>query len=204
MIIKRLYEEFDLSIERILLKEYRRLKLTMAEMSVLIALFSIYKKRKTFTIASISRRVDIGSDAIGNAVESLLEKGYVSTKLESKDGKEREVFDLDQALERIENLLRQDEIERLKERVENDIMNVIRLFEQGLGRGLLPYELENIRRWFEEKDFSSDQIIKAIEEAGDRVSVKLVERMLNQSALKPIEIDSDLEEALDQIYKNIK
>ncbi|HPG42533.1 MAG TPA: winged helix DNA-binding protein [Acholeplasmataceae bacterium] len=204
MIIKRLYEEFDLSIERILLKEYRRLKLTMAEMSVLIALFSIYKKRKTFTIASISRRVDIGSDAIGNAVESLIEKGYVSTKLESKDGKEREVFDLDQALERIENLLRQDEIERLKERVENDIMNVIRLFEQGLGRGLLPYELENIRRWFEEKDFSSDQIIKAIEDAGDRVSVKLVERMLNQSALKPIEIDSDLEEALDQIYKNIK
>jgi DNA replication protein len=204
MIIKRLYEEFDLSIERILLKEYRRLKLTMAEMSVLIALFSIYKKRKTFTIASISRRVDIGSDAIGNAVESLLEKGYVTTKLESKDGKEREIFDLDQALERIENLLRQDEIERLKERVENDIMNVIRLFEQGLGRGLLPYELENIRRWFEEKDFSSDQIIKAIEEAGDRVSVKLVERMLNQSALKPIEIDSDLEEALDQIYKNIK
>ena len=204
MIIKRLYEEFDLSIERILLKEYRRLKLTMAEMSVLIALFSIYKKRKTFTIASISRRVDIGSDAIGNAVESLLEKGYVSTKLESKDGKEREVFDLDQALERIENLLRQDEIERLKERVENDIMNVIRLFEQGLGRGLLPYELENIRRWFEEKDFSSDQIIKAIEDAGDRVSVKLVERMLNQNALKPIEIDSDLEEALDQIYKNIK
>ncbi len=204
MIIKRLYEEFDLSIERILLKEYRRLKLTMAEMSVLIALFSIYKKRKTFTIASISRRVDIGSDAIGNAVESLLEKGYVTTKLESKDGKEREIFDLDQALEKIENLLRQDEIERLKERVENDIMNVIRLFEQGLGRGLLPYELENIRRWFEEKDFSSDQIIKAIEEAGDRVSVKLVERMLNQSALKPIEIDSDLEEALDQIYKNIK
>jgi DNA replication protein len=204
MIIKRLYEEFDLSIERILLKEYRRLKLTMAEMSVLIALFSIYKKRKTFTIASISRRVDIGSDAIGNAVESLLEKGYVTTKLESKDGKEREIFDLDQALERIENLLRQDEIERLKERVENDIMNVIRLFEQGLGRGLYPYELENIRRWFEEKDFSSDQIIKAIEDAGDRVSVKLVERMLNQNALKSIEIDSDLEEALDQIYKNIK
>jgi DNA replication protein len=204
MIIKRLYEEFDLSIERILLKEYRRLKLTMAEMSVLIALFSIYKKRKTFTIASISRRVDIGSDAIGNAVESLLEKGYVTTKLESKDGKEREIFDLDQALEKIENLLRQDEIERLKERVENDIMSIIRLFEQGLGRSLYPYELENIRRWFEEKDFSSDQIIKAIEDAGDRVSVKLVERMLNQNALKPIEIDSDLEEALDQIYKNIK
>lgn len=204
MIIKRLYEEFDLSIERILLKEYRRLKLSMAEMSVLIALFSIYKKRKTFTIASISRRVDIGNDAIGNAVESLIEQGFVNVKLESKDGKEREIFDLDPALEKIESLMRQDEIERLKERVENEIVDVIRRFEQGLGRSLLPYEFENIRRWFEEKAFTSDQIIKAIEEAGDRVSIKLIERMLNQNALKPIEIDADLEEALDQIYKNIK
>lgn len=204
MIIKRLYEEFDLSIERILLKEYRRLKLSMAEMSVLIALFSIYKKRKTFTIASISRRVDIGNDAIGNAVESLIDKGFVSVKLESKDGKEREIFDLDFALEKLENLMRQDEIERLRESKENEIMEVIRLFEQGLGRGLLPYELENIRRWFEEKSFTSEQMIKAIEDAGERVSIKLVERMLNQNALKPIEIDADLEEALDQIYKNIK
>ncbi|MDY0295519.1 MAG: hypothetical protein RBQ71_06905 [Acholeplasmataceae bacterium] len=204
MIIKRLYEEFDLSIERILLKEYRRLKLSMAEMSVLIALFSIYKKRKTFTIASISRRVDIGNDAIGNAVESLIDKGFVSVKLESKDGREREIFDLDFALEKIENLMRQDEIDRLRESKENEIMEVIRLFEQGLGRGLLPYELENIRRWFEEKSFTSEQMIKAIEDAGERVSIKLVERMLNQNALKPIEIDADLEEALDQIYKNIK
>lgn len=204
MIIKRLYEEFDLSIERILLKEYRRLQLSMAEMSVLIALFSIYKKRKTFTIASISRRVDIGSDAIGNAVESLIEQGFVSVKLESKDGKEREIFDLDQALEKIENLLRQDEAERIKERAENEVIKIIRMFEQGLGRGLLPYELENIRRWLEEKAFTTDQVIQCIEDAGDRLSVKLVERMLNQNELKPIEIDSDLEEALDRIYKNIK
>lgn len=204
MIIKKLYEEFDLSIERILLKEYRRLKLSMAEMSVLIALFSIYKKRKTFTIASISRRVDLESDVIGNAIESLINKGFVNVKLETKDGREREIFDLDEAMERIEELYRIDELDRLKELTENDMMTVIKLFEQGLGRGLLPYELENIRRWFEEKQFSSDVIIKCIHEAGERISVKLVERMLNQEVLKSIEIDADLEEALDQIYKNIK
>ncbi len=204
MIIKKLYEEFDLSIERILLKEYRRLKLSMAEMSVLIALFSIFKKRKTFTIASISRRVDLENEVIGNAVESLINKGFVSVKLENKDGKEREIFNLDQAMENIEELYRLDEIERIKETAENDIVETIKLFEQGLGRGLLPYELENIRRWFEENQFSADTIIACIKDAGDRVSVKFVERMLNQQKLKPIEIDSDLEEALDQIYKNIK
>ena len=204
MIIKRLFEEFDLSIERILLKEYRRLKLSMAEMSVLIALFSIYKKRKSFTIASISRRVDLNQEDIGNAVESLIEKRFVNVKLEQKEGKEREIFDLDFALEKIEDLYRQDEMNSLRVQLENDIVEIIRWFEQGLGRTLLPYELDNIRRWFEEKAFTSEQIIACVKDAGDRVSVKLVERMLNQNALKPVEIDADLEEALDQIYKNIK
>jgi DNA replication protein len=204
MIIKRLFEEFDLSIERILLKEYRRLKLTMAEMSVLIALFSIYKKRKTFTIASISRRVDLSQEDIGNAIESLISKHFVNVKLEQKEGKEREIFDLDFALEKIEDLYRQDELDAFHEQLENDIVDIIRWFEQGLGRPLLPYELDNIRRWFEEKTFTHEQILSCIKDAGDRVSVKLVERMLHQNVLKPIEIDADLEEALDQIYKNIK
>ena len=176
----------------------------MAEMSVLIALFSIYKKRKTFTIASISRRVDLANDDIGNAIESLISKGFLNVKLENKEGKEREIFDLDQAMENIEELFRIDELDKLKEQKENDVVQTIKMFEQGLGRGLLPYELENIRRWFEEKQFTAEQIIKCIKDAGDRVSIKLVERMLNQNALKPIEIDADLEEALDQIYKNIK
>ncbi|MDY0074304.1 MAG: hypothetical protein WC992_05335 [Acholeplasmataceae bacterium] len=204
MIIKRLYEEFDLSIERILLKEYRRLNLTMAEMSVLIALFSIYKKRKSFTIASISRRVDIGSEDIGNAVESLIDKGFVGIHLEKKEGKEREIFCLDQALLKMEELFREDEMTELKETLENEIVDTIKLLEQGLGRGLLPYELENIRRWYEEKAFTTEDIHRCILEAGEQVSVKLVERMLNQSSLKPVEIDAELEEALDQIYKNIK
>lgn len=204
MIIKKLYEEFDLSIERILLKEYRRLKLNMAEMSVLIALFSIYKKRKTFTTASISRRVELSNDDIGNAIESLINKGFLTVKLESKEGKEREIFDLDVAMEKLEELFRMDELELLRGVKENEVVDVIKLFEQGLGRGLLPYELENIRRWFDEKQFTGEQILKCIKEAGDRVSIKLVERMLNQNELKPIEIDADLEEALDKIYKNIK
>ncbi len=204
MIIKRLYEEFDLSIERILLKEYRRLKLTMAEMSVLIALFSIYKKRKTFTIASIARRVDLSTDDIGNAVEALMTKGFVTIRLDDKDGKEREVFDLDQALLAIEELLKKDEKDRLREQQENEISEILRAFEQGLGRPLYTYEFETIRRWFDEQLFTSDQIKKAIVDAGERVSVKLVERMLNQADMKHVEIDSELEEALDQIYKNIK
>lgn len=204
MIIKRMYEEYDLSIERILLKEYRRLKLSMIEMSVLIALFSIYKKRRTFTIAAISRRVDYNQDEIGNAVESLIENGFVHVCLENKDGKEREIFHLDFALQMIENLFIEDDQERLRQEIENELLLIIKRFEQGLGRGLLSYELETIRRWFEDKLWTSEAIMRAIDDCEDQVSIKRVERMLSQSGIKPIEIDAKVDAALDRLYKKIK
>ena len=204
MILKRLFEDYDLAIERILVKESKRLKLTMKEMSVLLALFSIYKKRRTFTMASLSRRVELSSEEIGAAIESLIDKSFLIISLESKDGKEREVFSLDQVFVKIESLYRQDEIERIKDEELTYISQTIKLFEQGLGRSLLPYELENIRRWYEDKTYTHEAILKAIETARDKVSIKYVERILNQIIPDQIEIDSDVEKALDEVFKNIR
>lgn len=204
MILKRLFEDYDLAIERILVKESKRLKLTMKEMSVLLALFSIYKKRRTFTMASLSKRVELPNDEIGAAIESLIEKNMLTICLENKDGKEREVFSLDQVFVKIEALYKQDEIETIKNEELTYISKTIQLFEQGLGRSLLPYELENIRRWYEEKTYTHEAIIKAIESARDKVSIKYVERILNQIIPEQIEIDSDVEKALDEVFKNIR
>ncbi|MBU1142322.1 MAG: DnaD domain protein [Firmicutes bacterium] len=204
MILKRLFEDYDLAIERILVKESKRLKLTMKEMSVLLALFSIYKKRRTFTMASLSRRVELSSEEIGAAIESLIDKSFLIISLESKDGKEREVFSLDQVFLKIESLYRQDEVERIKDEELTYISQTIKLFEQGLGRSLLPYELENIRRWYEDKTYTHEAILKAIETARDKVSIKYVERILNQIIPDQIEIDSDVEKALDEVFKNIR
>jgi len=204
MILKRLFEDYDLAIERILVKESKRLKLTMKEMSVLLALFSIYKKRRTFTMASLSRRVELSNEEIGAAIESLIDKNMLIITLENKDGKEREVFSLDEVFLKIESLYRQDEIERIKNEELTYISQTIHLFEQGLGRSLLPYELENIRRWYEDKTYAHEAIIKAIESAKDKVSIKYVERILNQIIPEQVEIDSDVEKALDEVFKNIR
>ncbi|PKK99315.1 MAG: DNA replication protein [Tenericutes bacterium HGW-Tenericutes-2] len=204
MILKRLFEDYDLAIERILVKESKRLKLTMKEMSVLLALFSIYKKRRTFTMASLSRRVELSNEEIGAAIESLIDKNMLIISLENKDGKEREVFSLDEVFLKIESLYRQDEIERIKNEELTYISQTIHLFEQGLGRSLLPYELENIRRWYEDKTYAHEAIIKAIESAKDKVSIKYVERILNQIIPEQVEIDSDVEKALDEVFKNIR
>ncbi len=204
MMIKRLFDEYDLPIERIILKEYKRLSLSMQDMQVLLALFSIYKKRRTFSINAISRRIEYNQHEIGASIESLLDKGFIQITLETKDGKEREIFDLDLTFEKLENLFYQDEMEKRRQQEENIVSQTIKRFEQGLGRLLMPYELENIRKWYDEKTYTHEAIIKAIESAKDRVSIKYVERILTQQIPKTIEIDQDVEQALDEIYKKMK
>lgn len=131
MILKKLYEDYDFPIERILIKEYKRLKLTMQEMNVLLALFSIYKKRKSFSITAISRRVEFTQNEIGSCVESLMNKGFLTIVLERKDDREREVFELNTTFQKIEDLYEQDEIDKLKTLHENSISQTIKLLEQG-------------------------------------------------------------------------
>lgn len=204
MILKKMYEDYDLAIERILIKEYKRLKLSMHEMSVLLALFSIYKKRKTFSINAIARRVEFSQNEIGTHIESLMNKGFMNITLERKDEREREVFELDPTFLKIEDLFHQDELEKLKQLHESSISESLRLLEQGLGRPLMPFELENIRRWYDEKNYTHEQIIKAIKSAKDRVSIKYIERILTQIIPDSVEIDQDVENALDEIFKKIK
>lgn len=204
MILKRLYDEYDFSVERILLKEYRRLSLTMPEVTILVALFSIFKKRRTFSINAISKRVEYTKPEIGGYVESLLKKHFITLDLEMKDGKEREVFDVSLTFKQIEDLYQNDEKEAIKEKFEVAISESIRLFEQGLGRPLKPYELDMVRTWYEQEEYSHEAIIKAIDAAGERVSVKHVERLLTQQIMPEIEIDDEAEKILDSIFKKMK
>jgi len=204
MMLKRLYEEYDLSIERILIKEYKRLKLNTQEMNVLLALFSIYKKRRTFSINAINRRVDYSINETGSIIEKLLDKGFLTIELENKDGKEREVFDLNVTFDKISELFRSDENEKKRASAENEVSETIKRFEQGLGRLLMPYELEMIRKWYDENLYTHQAIMKAIESAQDRMSIKYVEKLLTQQIPDKIEIDQDVDQALDEIFKKIK
>lgn len=204
MILKKLFEDYDLPIEKIILKEQKRLNLSLKESIVLLALFSIYKKRRTFSMIAIGKRVEYDTNKIGEAIESLQEKGFMDISLEIKDEKEREVFDLDKTFKKIETLFILDEKERLRQQETANISKTIERFEQGLGRPLMGFELDNIRSWYEEGLYPHQAIMDAIHQSEQKLSVKFVERFLNKQEFKPIEIDQDVDKALDAIYKNIR
>ncbi|MGE4320945.1 MAG: DnaD domain protein [Acholeplasmataceae bacterium] len=204
MILKRLYDDYGFAIEKILFKEYKRLDLTMPELTVLLALLDIYKKRRTFSILAISRRVDYNQNEIASIVESLMDKAFISITLESKDGKEREIFHMRNVFEKLELLFEQDERVKEQEAYENQISETIKKFEQGLGRVLKSYELENIRVWYDQKTYTDEQIKAAIESAAGQLSIKYVERILTQQIIPHKEIDEDVDAALDNVFKKIK
>jgi len=204
MIIKKLYEEYDISLEKILIKEFRRLKMSINEMSLLLILFLMNKKRRNFSIGAISRRVDFNQNEIEIHIESLMSKGFINILLENKDGREREVLDIEPTFNKIEELFRKDNLERVKQLYESSISETIKLIEQGLGRALRPYELENIRRWYEEKKYQHSEIKKAIETAKDKVSIKYIERILTSVVPNEIEVDEDIDAALDELFKKIR
>lgn len=203
MILKRIFDEYNFQIEPIIIKEYKRLNLTFPESIVLMALFSIYRKRKTFSILAISRRVEFNQAEIGEIVDSLINKQFLQVELEVKDDKTREVFNLDKVFEKIEALFIEDQKEKNILQKEQDIKITIKAFENGMGRLLKTYELENIRRWYEDDFYTHDDIMIAIERAQNRLSVKYVERILSQEKLEKIEVDQETEKALESLFKAV-
>jgi DNA replication protein len=168
-----------------------------------MALFSIYRKRKTFSILAISRRVEFNQAEIGEIVDSLINKQFLQVELEVKDDKTREVFNLDKVFEKIEALFIEDQKEKNILQKEQDIKITIKAFENGMGRLLKTYELENIRRWYEDDLYTHDDIMIAIERAQNRLSVKYVERILSQEKLEKIEVDQETEKALESLFKAV-
>jgi DNA replication protein len=198
-----MFDEYNFQLEPIIIKEYKRLNLTFPESIVLMALFSIYRKRKTFSILAISRRVEFNQAEIGEIVDSLINKQLLQVELEVKDDKTREVFNLDKVFEKIEALFIEDQKEKNILQKEQDIKITIKAFENGMGRLLKTYELENIRRWYEDDLYTHDDIMIAIERAQNRLSVKYVERILSQEKLEKIEVDQETEKALESLFKAV-
>ena len=206
MLIKQIYEEYGLPIERIVNKEYKRLGLNLPEAMVLLALFSIYERRRSFTIAAISRRVEYTREEIGEYILSLQNKDFLLVELElNKDGKQREVFNLDPAFNKIERLIVKDYEEKINEQAAEHIGRMMRLLEDNLGRVLSAYEMDLIRKWYLNRDLTYDTIEKEIRTATSksRWSINQIDHLLMTKNVDDREVDPETAQVLKQVYKKL-
>ena len=179
--LKRIYDEYGLDIQKIIMSEYKRLNLSLKEANVLIALFSILEKRKTFSINAIIKKIDLDSNETADILTGLAEKGFFKMKLEIKNGKERETISLTPTFLKLEELILED-VNKIKlERDKTKISKLINRLENLLGRVLTSYELDIIRYWFNDSKYSIDevnQIIDTLVDNNKKVSINIIEKNL--------------------------
>lgn len=203
MILKRIYEEYNFDVEVILIKEYKRLKLTQSELMVLLAFFSIHKKRKTFSVMALSRRLDFTQNEIAPLIEALMDKGFLNIEIEINNNREREIFNLDGTFNKIEQIFKEDEKAKIQALTQNNVMTAITLFEDNVQRVLRPQELERIRKWYEEDLYNHDNIINTINIKGNKATIANVEKNLSQENIKELKIDEKTDRILDAIYQKL-
>jgi DNA replication protein len=202
--IQKLFEEHFLEIDALLTKESKRLKLSPNEVVVLKTLFQSYKRR-TFSILSITKKIELSSNEVAKAVDKLINKGFLSLNLETRNDKEVEVFDLTGTFDRITELYETDIKAVKRERFETKIAQTIEMLEKYLGKSLSSLELDSVRAWYDESLYPHDVIISKIEEVGPsgKFSMKFLERSLNREKYTAEPLDEKAERALDEIFKAI-
>lgn len=201
--LQRIYNEYNFNIEPVLIKEYKRLGLTTEELNVLLVLIAMHKKRNTFSVNAISRRIDYTQNKIAVITESLLDKNFITITLESRNKREREIFEISGIFEKITSLFIEDEKDKLKKLNENNVSDVVLQMEQSMGRMLRTTELEKIRSWFEDRRYNYESIVNAITLADKRTSVAYVERILSQEIPANIVIDDKTDKALEELFKKL-
>jgi len=202
--IEKLFEEHFLEIDALLTKESKRLRLSPNEVVVLKTLFQNYKRR-TFSILSITRKIELSSNDVGKAVDKLINKGFLTLNLETRNEKEVEVFDLTGTFDKITELYESDIAEVKRERYESKIGQTIEILEKHLGKALSSHELDIVRAWYDDQLYPHEAILSKIEEIGPsgKFSLKFLERTLNREKFTAEPLDEQAERAIDEIFKAI-
>jgi predicted transcriptional regulator len=106
MKLKKMIERQFVQPESLIFQHHKALQITSDEMMVLFALIDISKKRNTFTMQAISKRVSLVHQDLGMIIDGLIDKSYVFTYLdETTQTKAKELFHLDGLYSKLEELI---------------------------------------------------------------------------------------------------
>lgn len=204
MTLKKIYEQFDINIERLLVKKHREINITTPEMVVLLVLLDMLKKKPTFSIQSIMKRLDYTQKEIGVHINNLIDKGFLNIyHEETKQGKIQELFDLDNLFQKMETF-NQDEKPISPQQI-TSIQSIVILLEEYLNRHLNPNELQQLRHLIEEEHYEIQKIKEIVLELKEKVSMFKIQRLLMiQDKIPKHETDSKKDAALDALFKSIK
>ncbi|MBP3059340.1 DNA replication protein [Texas Phoenix palm phytoplasma] len=203
--IKILYEKGFINIEKILIKEYSKLNLNLSELNILLFLLECYEK-KTFSSLILAKKTNLSKNEIELILEKLMQKKFFSLSSKNKDNKIIETFNLDPTFEKIEKIYdKKNKIKKEKEK-KNLISETIKKLENLKNKILTENELDIVKNWYSNPNYTHKEILEAIENAKikNKESIFFIENTLNKNKIIKLKTDEKADKILHKIFKKIK
>ena len=169
-------------VPKLLLKNYKNLKITEKELVILIYLID----NNDFDPEKISKDLNIKIPDVLTLIDSLTKKDIVKIKSKTVNKVREEYVCLDELYNKLALTLMEEK--EIKE------TNIFDKFEKEFGRTLSPMEYEIIGAW-QEAEFSEELIIQALKEAtyNGVSNLRYIDKILYEWNKKGIKTKKDIE-----------
>lgn len=171
----------SIEFPKLLLLEYRNLKLNEVELILLLQIIEFQKENNYFpTPELISTRMTISPLECSQILGKLVRSGYVELISTDENHMLSEVYSLDPLWDRLLELfiLKENQMNKQKEGIKEE--NVFVIFEREFGRPLSVYECETISLWLDTDKNTPELVLHALKEAviSGKLSINYIDRIL--------------------------
>ena len=171
----------QLSISRLLLRDYRTLKMSTDELTVYLQLTDFASQGDDFPdLALIGERMQLPAKTIYELVHRLIQKKLITLESsENEQGQAVDRYDLMPTLRKLSVLAMQAQTADQQAVDDNQRAQIFNQVEQLFGRPLSPLETEIIANWLDLDQYAPELIQLAVREAvfNQVYSLKYVDRI---------------------------
>ncbi len=184
--IKKIIQEKDIIIPKILFLNYKKLNITEKELIIIIY---IINNSDIFNPKQLSNDLNISLDEVMNTMENLTAKGMIKLELKKNGTKRNEYINVDGLYDKLIFTIMNEEEQKPQ-------TSIYDLFEKEFGRTISPMEYEIIGAWLE--NGTGEETIKlALKEAtyNGVSNLRYIDKIISEWAKKGIKTEEDVEKS---------
>ncbi|MFH5182888.1 DnaD domain protein [Paenibacillus sp. TAB 01] len=186
----------NVAVPYLLLASYRQLKLSEAEVMLIIHVMALMEKEnKDFpTLEELQGRMSIPPEKVIAALQKLLKEGLLSIDegFDPVTGVQNEKYNFNPLMERLAACWLEETTKRQQQEEPPVRKDIFSIFEKEFARPLTPMELESITGWLDKDGYPEDLILAGLKEAvfAGKVHFRYIDRILlewSRNRIKTVE-----------------
>lgn len=187
--------------EKLLIDKYHLIGLNEVETIILIKINKSLKEgKRKLVIEEIAPNMSIDQSALANTIIDLVNRGYITVEISNVDA--LETYNLDGTLKRLSAVFDKDNVNNLS--LDSNVSKIVNKFENESGSSVSSLDLEMIRHWFNDLNYSIEVVEEAMYKASinKKLSVKYCDRILaNQTKNNSTNQENDeIKDLISKVY----